>query len=173
MIEYFCEVPVRLLCVFVCGQVLATCQEQLRTALATNIKAALQLPSVDPALLSEVGHPAVARCVESACMLLWWRWLMWTSSCVLCCACLLKSCISVCAQAVDACVEQNMELCSLLFQRAAVDRAVAKVDEALSASAKIRKQFAESGSTDPNVVFGELQPWVQHLPPMLQVCALE
>jgi hypothetical protein len=74
---------------------------------------------------------------------------------------------------VDACVEQNMELCSLLFQRAAVDRAVAKVDEALSASAKIRKQFAESGSTDPNVVFGELQPWVQHLPPMLQVCALE
>ena len=63
----------RLLCVFVCGQVLATCQEQLRTALATNIKAALQLPSMDPALLSEVRHPAVARCVESVCMLLWWR----------------------------------------------------------------------------------------------------
>jgi hypothetical protein len=35
-------------------QVLATCQDQLRTSLTTNIKAALQLPSVDPALLTEV-----------------------------------------------------------------------------------------------------------------------
>ncbi len=35
-------------------QVLATCQDQLRTSLTTNIKAALQLPSVDPVLLTEV-----------------------------------------------------------------------------------------------------------------------
>ncbi len=76
--------------------------------------------------------------------------------------------LRVCVQAVEACVEANMELCCLLFQRAAVDRAIAKVDEVLVPNVRIRKQWAESGSQDPNVVFGELQPWVQHLPTMLQ-----
>ena len=71
-------------------------------------------------------------------------------------------------EAVESCTESNLELCCLLFEKAAVDRAIQTIDEAIAPAVAVRRQFAESGSSDPNAVFGPLQPWIQHLPPMLQ-----
>ncbi len=50
------------------------------------------------------------------------------------------TCVLLCWQAVEVLTEQNMEMCTMLFQKAAVDRATMSMDEAIAPAVAVRKQ---------------------------------
>lgn len=71
-------------------------------------------------------------------------------------------------QMIDAIIEQNLDLCCVLLERAAMDRAIREVDDSLATQVAQRKAYVESGVMDASVTFVPVSPWTRSLPGMLQ-----
>ena len=74
----------------------------------------------------------------------------------------------LCVQIVDAVTDQNLELCCVFLERAAMDRAVREIDESLANQVAQRRTHMDTGMNDPSFTFAPVSPWTRTLPPMLQ-----
>jgi CCR4-NOT transcription complex subunit 1 len=72
-------------------------------------------------------------------------------------------------EVADAVVDANLELCSALLERAAMDRAVREIDDSLATQITQRRHHFDSGiGLDPSLTFAPMSQWTRSLPPMLQ-----